>query len=537
MFENPSKNQNTALAWKNYGNQLFKAKQNYLAIEAYLLGLQLCSEDDSIWKLINMNLAAAYLEASCFEKAAACTEIVIKKYPNEPKALHRAGKAYYNLRDYKTALNHFQKLKAITPNNFENVKDFDQTKQRIKESEVGAYDTFAIDRYCKPFKLIDCADYVGPVKVVEVPGRGRGIIVTEDVKPGTLLIVSKALAFAFIKSGEEVDELYSKVVQCVTKNPNFYVSKVYDLHSGDGYSHQEPTLFGDSENKLEPVVDVERIKKICATNVFSADRIYPADGLDPAKNDLTVETAGFGLFHLPSFINHSCIPNVYEMFYNDVMCIRACLPIKSGEEISFSYVPLFGLSFEERQQRLRSRGFSCTCFLCQLDENERLSCRHHREDISKLLYGIDVGCSLFLNSLSKRLVVQAEETYTMSDRKILKYNMFPVYINGIGFFDTTKVEKESWIKQAIQSLGFDTDKFLECHTTQKLTDLLESNRHVLVTPRLFLGIVVLIKFYVATNRRHLARIWLKLYCELVFIIIGEDERLVKKRLPSFSHLF
>jgi hypothetical protein len=42
----------------------------------------------------------------------------------------------------------------------------------------------------------DVADYVGPVEIVDIPGKGKCLIVTANVREGTLMLASKAFAVA-----------------------------------------------------------------------------------------------------------------------------------------------------------------------------------------------------------------------------------------------------------------------------------------------------------------------------------------------------
>lgn len=44
-------------------------------------------------------------------------------------------------------------------------------------------------------------EYMGAVQVVELPGKGRGVVATEDLQPGQLILSSKPLAYTTTPMG------------------------------------------------------------------------------------------------------------------------------------------------------------------------------------------------------------------------------------------------------------------------------------------------------------------------------------------------
>jgi hypothetical protein len=114
-------------------------------------------------------------------------------------------------------------------------------------------------------------------------------------------------------------------------------------------------------------VDVNRIRDIISQNSFggaeqtfaSKSKIYEAKLVQRGQNFS-------GLWLLPSFINHSCLPNSSRLEVGSAMFIHASKPIKGGEEITISYfdtlVPLL-----QRQAMCESWGFKCKCRRCILE--------------------------------------------------------------------------------------------------------------------------------------------------------------------------
>ncbi|GAB6028005.1 hypothetical protein CHUAL_002232 [Chamberlinius hualienensis] len=268
------------------------------------------------------------------------------------------------------ALKYFEKLNNIYPNDEECQLELKRTKHRVKEMQTGRILTKRLQlKVAKhPTKEIDCADYTGPVKVVEIVGKGRGVVLTEDVSAGTILIISKALAAVLdsqktmglqLDPNKTVDfnrnrsEIVSKIAQLMHKNPKTIAPIVYDLSDGKTPLETEVKFFCDPETKSEPICDVERIKNICTCNNFAID--YEKDG--------KFQSSGAGLFLFPSYLNHSCIPNVTRNFYNDIMVIRADKALKSGDELCTNYVSVT-YSYTERSEIIAERGFKCSCQRC-----------------------------------------------------------------------------------------------------------------------------------------------------------------------------
>jgi tetratricopeptide (TPR) repeat protein len=76
---------------------------------------------------------------------------------------------------------------------------------------------------------------------------------------------------------------------------------------------------------------------------------------------------GLALFHEPSYINHSCMPNTLNHRIKDMIFIRSSVSIPAGAEIFTQYALIqYAESFEDREKVLRARQvpFECACGLC-----------------------------------------------------------------------------------------------------------------------------------------------------------------------------
>jgi SET domain-containing protein len=92
----------------------------------------------------------------------------------------------------------------------------------------------------------------------------------------------------------------------------------------------------------ESIIDVSRLDSIMQFNTFETHKI----------TDLAWDKKNSGnnaLFVFPSFFNHSCVPNLNQIFIADVTLISANRDIKENEELFISYR---GECFRERKKIL-----------------------------------------------------------------------------------------------------------------------------------------------------------------------------------------
>ncbi|KAH7725846.1 TPR domain-containing protein [Aphelenchoides avenae] len=115
---------------------------------------------------------------------------------------------------------------------------------------------------------------------------------------------------------------------------------------------------------------------------------------------------------VPSFINHSCVDNVYRAHYGDVMMVYAIRDIQKGEGLVWTYVS-WKYPYEHREAYLWSEHrIRCDCLLCELDRSDK---RRKRRD--KLVQKAEM---LVLLAANKRelvaklepIVQEIRETYS-----------------------------------------------------------------------------------------------------------------------------
>jgi hypothetical protein len=84
------------------------------------------------------------------------------------------GMAAYGMRDWNSAVDHFKTTCKEFPKNVDAKTELNKAKRRLLESQTGNYDWKAMHSDVQNGKReLDVADYVGPIEVVDVPGKGK----------------------------------------------------------------------------------------------------------------------------------------------------------------------------------------------------------------------------------------------------------------------------------------------------------------------------------------------------------------------------
>jgi tetratricopeptide (TPR) repeat protein len=153
------------------GNKCFSEKNFYQAIRYYTQALNIAKLDSKVQKsdlkktLNNRSLANLKLEKyfNAYKDALKSSEIKEEdKTVNDEKAFFRLGKAEYNMRQYVSASEWYQKCLKLNLENKEAIYELDKSKKRINESQKGEFDFKSIIETAKNQKQmrLDVADYV-----------------------------------------------------------------------------------------------------------------------------------------------------------------------------------------------------------------------------------------------------------------------------------------------------------------------------------------------------------------------------------------
>jgi hypothetical protein len=148
----------------------------------------------------------------------------------------------------------------------------------------------------------------------------------------------------------ETEELVKFVIDKLRKNPQ-RTHEIYSLWAGE---------MGRDPRISNGTIDLERITKICSSNAFSTSSV-------PGRRRERPWDKEIGLWVLPSFFNHSCVPNCDYPIWDGYMTIRTLRDVKKGEELTLCYS--LEPDCKDRWKAHKGNGFTCHCPLC--DEERR----------------------------------------------------------------------------------------------------------------------------------------------------------------------
>ncbi|GAA6028983.1 hypothetical protein JCM8097_001537 [Rhodosporidiobolus ruineniae] len=398
----PAKSLPLDFDYKALGNSLFKQKKYTLAAMAYGDGLRDSLVPAEQKPLLRLNRAQAQLNlgnyASAYRDASTVLDLfgadTASSSPMRLKAKVRLARAFEGMRLLSRAKEAYTAVLEVDSSSVEGKDGENRVDKMLHEAQTGEYDWDEFEAAAFGGSKLDIGDFVGPVEVLQLAGRGggRGIVATRDVNAGEVLLVEKAFAVAFPDPDRIVldyklsnacaDPVAEHPLACTT------AARVRDdpstaplVHSLSGKFYPAAGTFPlgslgqrevqDEECSVE--VDIVRIASIATQNRFTS-------GLESAPNDwwsFQLST----LFLSASLLNHSCWPNADWLPFGDAIVIRARTSIRQGDEVMVSYCNA------EKPCQLRLETLSvhfsngCTCPLCDLDRIDGADNLRRREQL------------------------------------------------------------------------------------------------------------------------------------------------------------
>jgi hypothetical protein len=279
----------------------------------------------------------------CSDAAWAAASEAVDLEPGNPEALYWAGVTSLHLERFKEARAHLASARASCERSplAAKIENALADTERCKKQSRGIFDleSFHTEHHV-PHPL---ADYIGPIEIRDIAGKGRALTVTRDVRRGELLLVTKAVAVSCKEGrppGKEVDTnaqdaqlaqlVYERV--CVDPWVRAQVESMYDgtdrellvpsldlfrrgahksgeLNPDPGGLAPEGTLLTPDNGKpgngraptgtVSSELDLERIKRVKMYNAFSTETVQDILGQDGPK-----EIDEVGLWTLAGTINH-----------------------------------------------------------------------------------------------------------------------------------------------------------------------------------------------------------------------------------------
>ncbi|KAL7271544.1 hypothetical protein RUND412_005698 [Rhizina undulata] len=450
----------TRFELKEMGNELYKARKFWGAMERYTQAMVQPAMPSIPTDMLLRNRAIAARCGNLIDMALNDSQEAVRLDPKNPKNLLQLSKSLYMARDFPSATPHLKTLLSLDPKNPEAKSLLNRCQTRQKEAKTGIY-PFA--DMAKQFRstmntYFDVADYTGPVEVIITEEFGRGLYTTKEVKVGELLLVSKAMSMIYNAPGEEDrDE--------VVKEANNSQRGVLDIFGKlDASGEFRRSFFELFKNRREgeklPEVESVDVYNLLAPNVV---------GITIRSNSFTTplldwetyefENYGGGLWHLPSFINHSCWPNSWAAFMGDLMILRASEDVPAHTQIFIGYRGCSN-GYLERTTELSSKfGFHCRCRRCTIESQEPPETTlATREKLVAAMMTLpkDPGWEQKLT----RLISEAEKTYTLPPSQHPRVQIADEYHRlAYGFRQAGRLDKaiETYTK-VLEALGFVFDK-------------------------------------------------------------------------------
>lgn len=193
-----------------------------------------------------------------------------------------------------------------------------------------------------------------PVKVVEIDGRGLGVVATRNIKCGELIIQEKPLIdtsgwHSDVKLTEDDLVLvhYFSALNLVAKQK--LVCRIKTVRSGYLKSDQQEKIMA-LHDAFEEITGKKSVYGCFITNTLARGN----------NSDDSV------LCDIISRFNHSCVPNVSHFWVHPYERMVAMRNITEGEELFTSYGEMFSCKDQRREVMKLKYGFDCNCTCCNL---------------------------------------------------------------------------------------------------------------------------------------------------------------------------
>jgi len=242
-----------------------------------------------------------------------------------------------------------------------------------------------------------------PVKIMQIPGRGRGLVATRAIKSGEPILWEEPLAWELEEPWRErrcascargADENHV-MVPCRGCNGAFHICDTCEAHPSckdfariveTGKTSPTPNamaslkvakalLRGGSDGACVEALTWRRVPYSPDMDVFSgwtmASVIHSAH-VRLVCNQFTVRMRdmtpiGRGLYPATSMFNSDCCPNITTCFQSDSpteMTILTTRTVEAGEELCGCYVEVYQPRSVRQQQLKSGWGFDCSCSRC-----------------------------------------------------------------------------------------------------------------------------------------------------------------------------
>ncbi|CAF1128138.1 unnamed protein product [Adineta ricciae] len=387
----------TADKLRDLGNKCFRNNDIHGAIEYYSHGLIKSPNDTRILS----NRAECYLQGQLPHLAFADCERILEICASNSTEENTDGtftwKIHYRKMRALIGLQLFDQARLAINSLLEYTQDVASSNEildrfrrildcdipRLQNEVDGKYDMFDLltnrnkrsDDFLAEFERANVCEF----RQCEEEDKGFGMFALCPLKPGTLLLVERPIAYAQSKPNEVlIDDPSHLITFSLTQ-------KSEHRNADDGNSHggkylRQPSL--ELLKQIEARILLDQKYYIEKLSHLTPLRQYPLRKKSEDEDYFTLQYKALieifernvinnGLWAKLARFNHSCLPNCFYIIINQICFVSVLRPIEVGEEMTICYFPDVYSSYIDRTLRLREFSISeCNCKLCEYDRFE-----------------------------------------------------------------------------------------------------------------------------------------------------------------------
>ncbi|KAF3905021.1 hypothetical protein AA313_de0204264 [Arthrobotrys entomopaga] len=253
-------------------------------------------------------------------------------------------------------------------------------KQRMEEYKYGNYNWEEMRKNALGMGIcLDHADYTLPIKLKKT-AKGRRIFTARAVKRGDLLMVSRALAIvpfdgdttcfqvAFIDGKLESEFgassfLTQAILERIETEPPGWYERVFGLMGDTG--SVEATMSSRKNPDGTKVLDMFYLEEVRRNHQLIVSNVpmqqHEAAGYAHSNGSPEgIFQFNAGLWFLPSFLRHSCLPNAHRTILGDMFIVRAGCDMPEGTKLTINTSTPSNWEFPATK-------FNCTCPIHEYD--------------------------------------------------------------------------------------------------------------------------------------------------------------------------
>ncbi|KAL8685942.1 MAG: hypothetical protein Q9218_007450 [Villophora microphyllina] len=213
-----------------------------------------------------------------------------------------------------------------------------------------------------------------PYEIKPSAEKGLGVFATQDIKRGTRIMCETPLMH--LKAA--YDDVYEAFKKLSPQNQAVFLS--LQVNPSPGFDWKSgPEIFAHFNAMLKPE-GFTKEKELKVLSIHQTNAFKAPEGWDYKYTHATVVCAD------ASWLDHSCIPNVYHAWNNNLgaLTVHAVRDIAVGEELLINYRLAWQAGYTMRRHLLGRWNVNCTCVLCEAPASFRAVSDQRRDRWLKL---------------------------------------------------------------------------------------------------------------------------------------------------------